>query len=634
MSFGQNRGQPPIYQKRSRWPWALQFCLTVNLLPITGCSWGTRNIPSVLVVAVEGLGFSRQTCGEVSEKKENDGFVLVCRESTRFTHAFTPANLSQSALASLMTGLYPHETGVFHNGPQALSEEIVTVAELALSSGYRTAFFSGGPPIFHRSGLGQGFEVFEDSLTRGQTYRSSQENLKAFKRWLNQESKPSPFFSVLYFNDLMFTDVTTFSQSGEVLPGSKLGRERQLSETLFELRNYLKQDRKWNSTWVFVVGLNALKATLTDGQIDPVDLSSKSTQVTLLVKSPSRNADEGKEQTVDARVSLADVGETLFDLIGRAKPPPMSAKKVESFSLRPLIEGKKVTYFENRMIPQVAAWADWRDQGSQVASARQGNYLFINSKTPQFFNTLIDRFETNAISVNDPLWRTVAVELQKFLIDLEYLPATEIQQNYYELSDLEDQLFSIHNSLVDKAEEGAIELSPSLKRNKIALNWVVGSLVQKNKWVELLEFAKANNYRALEILSAQHLNKTLSFAPKGCEAALLWRKKDYRKLSVQECSDSIFISLVDWILRQNGDPGSGILDNFALFQGQVLWKDWLSKKNARLGFVLDISIVPSPRPSLSEIYLLLPRNQRFKKLVDQRILLKNPNLTLYPALKL
>jgi arylsulfatase A-like enzyme len=115
------------------------FTLAVILNSVlAGCSWQGRRDPGTLVIAVENLGFDSISC-------EAEDFRTFCEEGVRFTHAYTTSTLSQAAMASLFTGLYPLEHGVRTNGANHLPAHLVTVAEAAAARGTRTALFSDFP---------------------------------------------------------------------------------------------------------------------------------------------------------------------------------------------------------------------------------------------------------------------------------------------------------------------------------------------------------------------------------------------------------------------------------------------------------------------------------------------------------
>ncbi len=210
--------------------------LTLAVLGVFACGWQpslTHSVrPSVLVLMVENLGFNAFSCGDSSAPPDDVLFESFCEESVRFTHAYTPSTMSQAAAASLLTGLYPREHGVRHNGPQGLSATQVSVAEVAKAAHFKTSFFSGGPPIFRRSGFSQGFDVFDDSigLTLKNLYRPALSVVNLFLDWQKMSAPKGEFVSFLFFADVQFVDQPTVDDLGEVRESSYEGQVAEVSE--------------------------------------------------------------------------------------------------------------------------------------------------------------------------------------------------------------------------------------------------------------------------------------------------------------------------------------------------------------------------------------------------------------------
>lgn len=91
----------------------------------------------------------------------------LCAESARFDPALSPAPLTLPAHATIMTGLLPPEHGVRNNGAFALAPRFTTIAEALAARGYATAAFIAALPLERRTGVDQGFEVYDDALPSG-----------------------------------------------------------------------------------------------------------------------------------------------------------------------------------------------------------------------------------------------------------------------------------------------------------------------------------------------------------------------------------------------------------------------------------------------------------------------------------
>src|SRR6185437_16469931 len=137
---------------------------------------------------------------------------------------------------------------VHHNG-QFLPARFETLAEVALGKGYATSFFSGGPPIWRKSGLNQGFETFDDNvpIKMHLYHRTVQQDFKLFLDWL-ENVKNQPYFSVIYVPDLQFPNSPTVDTSGEMRELSLQSQETAVDEALDYLFRQLKQNHRWDNT--------------------------------------------------------------------------------------------------------------------------------------------------------------------------------------------------------------------------------------------------------------------------------------------------------------------------------------------------------------------------------------------------
>lgn len=82
-----------------------------------------------------------------------------------FEAAQTPWPKTMPSFCSVMTGLWPHQTGVMRTTAlgQRISDEIETLAERCRAAGYRTAAFTTTPGVGRSTNLQQGFDVYEET---------------------------------------------------------------------------------------------------------------------------------------------------------------------------------------------------------------------------------------------------------------------------------------------------------------------------------------------------------------------------------------------------------------------------------------------------------------------------------------
>src|SRR4029077_12328649 len=68
---------------------------------------------------------------------------------------------------NILTGLYPYQHGVRDNSGFRLPASIPTLATELRAAGYATPAFVGSYSLDHHSGLGRGFQVYDDHYTLG-----------------------------------------------------------------------------------------------------------------------------------------------------------------------------------------------------------------------------------------------------------------------------------------------------------------------------------------------------------------------------------------------------------------------------------------------------------------------------------
>ena len=138
-------------------PWAagvLAACLAI------GC--GPRRPPDILVVTVDTLRADRVGAyGHAGARTPAiDG---LARQGILFGQATTPFPRTTPALASMLTGLWPHHHGCREVGRPMSDSVPATLAEVLGAHGYHSAAVTGNGAAGRRQGLHRGFAVFVDA---------------------------------------------------------------------------------------------------------------------------------------------------------------------------------------------------------------------------------------------------------------------------------------------------------------------------------------------------------------------------------------------------------------------------------------------------------------------------------------
>lgn len=132
-------------------------------LALATCAPPPAARPDVLLVVIDTLradhlsayGYGRPTSPRLD---------ALAADALVFTHAQTPRAKTLPAVASLMTGLYPHDHGVRDNATP-LPGRLPVLAQVLAAAGYETSAVVGNFVLQDaRSGLARGFARWDDSL--------------------------------------------------------------------------------------------------------------------------------------------------------------------------------------------------------------------------------------------------------------------------------------------------------------------------------------------------------------------------------------------------------------------------------------------------------------------------------------
>ncbi len=145
--------------------WKQCAVLAIALALAAGCSrsaTGAKDGPIVLIV-VDTLRADHLSCYGYS-RPTSPAMCALAEDGVRFERAYTTRSLTTPAIASMLTGLYPHRHGVtqlYYLLPPAA----VTLPEHLRTAGWATGgFVSSFVMMRDFSGFDQGFDVYDDDV--------------------------------------------------------------------------------------------------------------------------------------------------------------------------------------------------------------------------------------------------------------------------------------------------------------------------------------------------------------------------------------------------------------------------------------------------------------------------------------
>lgn len=133
------------------------------LSALPSCTKASEPPPNVLLITIDTLRADRLSCYG-HERSTSPNLDRLAREGLRYTHAQAPRAKTTPSIASLLSGLYPHEHGV-RDLATPLASGVPLLQESLKRAGYRTGAIVGNWVLTDaRAGLARGFDVWCENL--------------------------------------------------------------------------------------------------------------------------------------------------------------------------------------------------------------------------------------------------------------------------------------------------------------------------------------------------------------------------------------------------------------------------------------------------------------------------------------
>jgi arylsulfatase A-like enzyme len=569
------------------------------------CELPREKRPSVLLIAVEGLGFNALNCdGEELGESSTEGLRVLCDEFVRFSHAYTPSTMSQAALASAVTGLYPFDHGVRHNGSDFLSARFRTAAELAVAKRYSTLFVSGGPPVWRKSGLAQGYEVFDDlvEINPIAPYRPAGDVIKQAQVWMEAQGDSRPFFVTLFLADLQFPFVATVADGTDAREKSVAGQVSEVMEAFNTLVKRLKRQKKWNSTNIALFGLNSAERSGGAQLPQPLNLKSGATQVAMFIKPARKEADNEIQWAVDRNVSVADLGHTVFTWLGE-EAPVSSLPQLQPRSLASVLNKPEPDWGEERLILSESAWGDWLEGAGVRWALRQKQFLYIHDRSPLIYNTLTDKLENMPIRPSDPLWSSLSSDVMTLLRQSQVPPFRGMTAFWDEYLQEAKALWRD-----GQVRSGVRASDPWMK-------WYLERALRERQWRDLRRWAHLAGDPVGVYVASKQLNEAIAVPRNPC-VRLLAAKNN--KAYQSDCADEKILALAAWSAASGEEEKSIAMERFARLHSIERLDQSLGRLNYLQELTWDVDRNSPGAPSVADYLLTLKEFEPFKKLPSLR----------------
>ena len=308
-----------------------------SLAVSTGCAQARPSArPNILLVTIDTFRADRLGVGVTP------ALDALAASGIRFTTARSAVPLTLPSHTTILTGLLPPAHGVRENGVDALADAHPTVARLLKNAGYETAAFVGAFVLDHRFGLSQGFDTYDDRITRDpnatdrlEAERPASAVVDNALAWLNAVSSrqssvasptnpksqtPNPFFLWIHLYDphapyeppTRFRDRTRSPYDGEIAFA-----DEQIARVFEWLRAHGEIER----TVIVVSGDHGEGLGDHGERTHGMLLYDSTLKVPLIVAAPGR-----QPAVRNDAVSLVDIAPTILRAAGLASSPEMKGR--------------------------------------------------------------------------------------------------------------------------------------------------------------------------------------------------------------------------------------------------------------------------------------------------------------------
>ena len=338
------------------------------------------------------------------------------RDGVLFERAYSHYPITLPSHVSLLTGLLPTEHGVRDNIGYRLDSSEELLAPYLRDRGYHTGAAVSAWVLRSESGLGEGFDFYEDRLSLrggvslGESQRPGSETLERAVEWLDSLPPEDPFFLFLHFYEphTPYEPPEPFaSRYADPYDGEIAASDALVGQVVDELRRLGRYDDS------LVIFLSDHGEGLGDhGEMEHgILLHREVIQVPLIVKLPGG---EHAGRSVAVPAALEDVAPTVRALLGSA---------VDEVTLVDLLgpdpPSRKI-YSETYYPRLHLGWSD-------LASLVDERFHYIEGPAPELFDLAVDGEEERNVMRSE---RRVFSQMREVMASLrtELAAPTEVDQ--------------------------------------------------------------------------------------------------------------------------------------------------------------------------------------------------------------
>ena len=316
----------------------------------------------------------------------------LAEEGILFEQACTPVPITLPAHATMLTGLYPFQHGVRHNGSYVLSGSVRTLAEMLKERGYETSAILAAFTVERRFGLAQGFDHYDDRFSAAfapgsiEAQRVGAEVTRLALEWIAHRSG-KPFFLWVHYFDPHAPYHPPEPYKSRFPGDAYSGEVAYMDAAVGDLIAGLEAQELLEKSVLMVAGDHGEGLGEHHEATHSTFIYQTTQRVPLILRFP-RSAPwqerQWREHRIEDQVSLADLLPTAWNALGFARDdlPPVAGQ-----SLLPVIAGTAAGHawlYHESLVPDL-------DYGmSELRGLQIDPWKYIRAPQPELYNLAED----------------------------------------------------------------------------------------------------------------------------------------------------------------------------------------------------------------------------------------------------
>ena len=334
-------------------------------------------------------------------------------------------------------------------------------------------------------------------------------------------------------------------------------------------------------------------------------------------KPARKRRDAGIHWKVDTNVSLADVGATLYDIVGAVPSETQQTEKFKVISLLPALQKPQQIWPVDRPILIESSWSAWRFDSEPRLALRMGHYLYIHDNETKLYNTLIDPYEIHPMKPSDPMWSKVNGESQQLFTDLGFSPWANLDSKTLVKDKFARSIFGPRANQQEAKHDWLAHLKQWPDDAEMA-HWLAWVALESEDWEYLGDVGKIYNQSLWKYVGRFHQKLKRPRLNDKCDQLFNSKELPTSHRPSEGCDDQLFVALLKWVFAEGKPAELAAQEDFLRQYGQQAISREIQMANNFNGNIWDVRVLDNEWPSRTDFYLTLPNAKKQRVIAERR----------------